>query len=136
MTSLATTWWPSLDPIGPASVTAFVAGGVFWMLAEVPTLARFQRQIVGVASILFIAFLYLSAAPVVMLAAFDVWGLKYKRFPGYSDFIGNYVVMAVGLILAIKVCGRARHVAIGFGIVFACLIAGEVFGFVFQFLGG
>ena len=48
----------------------------------------------------------------------------------------HYVVMAVGLILANKVCGRARHVAIGYGIVFACLIAGEVFGFVFQFLGG
>lgn len=126
MTSVATIWWPSLDLVGPASVGALAAVSVAWMLMELPALERFQRQIVGVASILFVAFVYVSAAPLVGLNVLDVWHLKYKRFPDYSDYVANYIVIAVGLTLAIKVRKRARHVAIGFGVVFVGLIAAEV----------
>ncbi len=38
MPILATTWWPSSDPIGPASVTALLVASVCWVLAEVSEL--------------------------------------------------------------------------------------------------
>jgi hypothetical protein len=123
---IATLWWPSLNPIGSASVFALVAALVSWSLSEWSVLRRHQTAVVIVSAVLFITFLLVSAAPVIALIPFDVFNLKYRRFPNLDDYLGNYIVMAVGLLLALKLRRMSRDAGLVLCVIFAAIITIEL----------
>lgn len=106
MEIVATMWLPSLDPVGPASAFAVIAAAVCWILVESPALRRFQTPAIVDAAILFIGCMLGSAAPTPVLSPLDAFYMRYRRFPNLDDYLGNWVVMAVGLVLSLKLRRR------------------------------
>jgi hypothetical protein len=130
MPLLATLWWPSLDPIGPASIFAVAIVCIAWVLAEIPALFRFRAPILIVSLVLFGSFLVVSAAD---LSAFEPLHLpiKYRRFPDLSDYLANYLFLAVGVIFGFKLRRLgdiSRRVGRTVVIVFGTFILAEIFG--------
>jgi len=133
---IATLWSPSLNPLGSALLLAVVAVLLCWTFSEWSSSRRFQKVIVIASAGLFLGFLFLSAAPVIALLPFDVWNLKHRRFPGFGDYLGNYIVMSVGLLLALKLRTTSRGVAVILAAVFALIIIVEVGGIAYWRFAG
>ncbi len=129
MPLVATSWWPKLDPIGPASFMAVVVATIVLILAEAPLLRRYQTRVIVIAAILLLACLFVSAAPTLALVPLDFLSLKYRRFPDLDDCIGNWILMTVGLVLSAKLKHRALRALLM--VVFGILIAGEFGGQVY-----
>ena len=64
------------------------------------------------------------AAPVTVLYPFS-FGLKDRRFPDLDDFLANWLLMTVGLLLALKVWNREPEISVIFGTIFGVMVAGE-----------
>ncbi len=128
---LGTLWFPSLNPIGPASICAVIVAGVCWILAEWPDLHPVRRGMIVASALFLLVWLMVSAAPVVALAPFDVLSLKHRRFPDLADFLGNYTVMATGFLLALKLRKQDPFVGVLFIALFGAVIAVEVGGLVY-----
>jgi xanthine/uracil permease len=128
MAIVATFWLPSLDPVGSASVLAAIAAAVCWVLVELPALRRFQTQVIVGAAILFIGFMLVSSAPIIVHAPLYGFLMKVRRFPNLDDYLGNWIVMAVGLVLSLKLQRREHRGSVGLAVLFGLLIAGELAG--------
>lgn len=129
----ATTWWPRLDPVGPASIFAVTTVVIAWTLAEIPALSRFRAPVLISSLILFGGFLIVSAAN---LFAFEPLHLriKHRRFPDLDDYLANYLLLAVGIIFGFKLTRlgvRLRAVGAAVIIVFAAFILAEICGMVY-----
>jgi len=130
MPLFATIRWPSLDPIGPASIFAVSTVCIAWVLVEIPALSRFRAPILIASLLLFGAFLVVSAAN---LFAFEPLNLhiKYKRFPDLDDYLANYLFLAVGVIFGYKLRHLgvvSRSVGAIVIVVFVAFILAEVHG--------
>ena len=128
MAIIATFWMPSLNPVGSASVLAVVAAAVCWILVELPALRRLQTQAIVGAAILFIGLMLVSSAPVIVHAPLNGFLIKVRRFPNLDDYLGNWIVMAVGLVLSLKLRRREPRGRVGLAVLFGLLIAGELAG--------
>src|SRR3954463_12651448 len=98
MRMLATSWEPSLNPFGPASLFALGAAGLTWFLIDWRALGRFRAAIIIFALVAFGVFLVVSAANIVAFEPLHL-RIKYRRFPDFDDYLANCIVLAVGLVL-------------------------------------
>ena len=125
---IATLWLPSLDPVGPASVFAAMVAAVCWISAELPVLRRLQiHAIVGSAGFL-LGCVLVSDAPVVFHPPLDLTHKTFRCFPSLDDYLGNWIVLSVGLVLSLKLLRRRARGAVALTILFGLLIAGELVG--------
>jgi hypothetical protein len=95
---LATTYTPDTALVGLASVIALLASFTLCIFAEKAKTPSAQYRIRLISIVGFLVFLFLSAADIGLLTYFDLW--KARRFPDLSDYIGNHIFMAVGLVMA------------------------------------
>src|SRR3954468_3458729 len=125
MRMLATSWEPSLNPFGPASLFALGASGVTWFLIDWRALARFRTVIVFFALIVFSVFLVVSAANIVAFEPLHLF-TKHRRFPDFDDYLANYIVLAVGLVFSFKLIRRPMGWVRDIGIVLTVVCCGVV----------
>ena len=129
MNALATAWTPTLNPIGIGSITALVLAIFFLILADHSRFEGIQFYTINTAGITFLLFLFISAAPLFALDPLDILNLKYRRFPNVNDYIGNYIIIAIGFILALRLIkNKKRYSGTIFVSLFAILIFVEFIG--------
>jgi hypothetical protein len=134
MSMLATTWEPSLNPLGPASLFALGAAGLTWFLIDWRAKARFRAVIILFALVIFGAFLVVSAANIVAFEPLHL-RIKLRRFPDFDDFLGNWIVLAVGLVFSFKLIRRpmgwVRDVGLLLTVVWCGVVLAELVGSVY-----
>jgi hypothetical protein len=96
------------------------------ILAEKAKTPSTQYRIRLISILGFLVFLFLTAADIGLLTYFDLW--KARRFPDLSDYIGNHIFMAVGIIMAWRLFRTKqgnRYVGGFFLVLFMILILAE-----------
>jgi hypothetical protein len=107
MLGFATLWWPSLDPFGPTLVAAVVVVAMTWVLAELPATLRVRAPLLVTGLLLFSALLVVFPADLIALSPFHLY-VKGRRFPGFSDYLANYLLLGAAMVFALKLA-RVRR---------------------------
>jgi hypothetical protein len=138
MNMLATSWEPSLNPVGAASLFAFGAASLTWFLVDWSALARFRIAIIFASLLVFVAFLVVSAANI---AAFEPLHLaiKHRRFPDFDDYLANWILLTVGLVFNFKLIRRpiswVRDIGLVLTVVWGGVVLAEIFGTIYWYYG-
>jgi len=139
VTMLATIWEPGLNPIGPASMFALGTTALAWVLADWVALSRVRTVIILLSLGLFSVFLVVSAANLVALEPLHL-GIKRRRFPDFDDYLANYILLAVGTVLGLKLIRRpmgwVRDIGIVLTFVWCGVIVAEACGTIYWSCGG
>lgn len=109
-------------------MNAAVTGIFFWMLVELKQLRRYQVEIVLVYSVASVIHLLQSRAPVIGLGYFPERG-----FPDFSDFLGNYIIFAFGLVLAAKLRHNAPKIGVVLLTFFGVLVVSEAGAWIYSY---
>jgi hypothetical protein len=138
MSMLATSWEPSLNPVGAASLFALGAATLAWVLVDWPALARFKPAVIFASLLVFVAFLVLSAANIVALEPLHL-SIKRRRFPDFDDYLANCILLAVGLLFSFKLIRRpiswVRDIGLVLTVVWCGAVLAEVFGTIYWYYG-
>jgi len=126
MGALATFWWPSLDPIGPASVLAVLIGAsliaIVWGLGK--SCPQFSRTLEWIAPFFFLALSAVKEGSPVLHA----WWRGWAR-PDAPDFVAGVIYLALGFGFALanlrqaSLLQRLNGIALTF--VFGSFVVGE-----------
>jgi hypothetical protein len=89
---------PDTGLVGSASVFTLLTSITLCIFAEKAKSPSTQNRIGLISIVGFLVFLFLSAADIGLLTYFDLW--KTRRFPDLSDYIGNHIFMAMGMVMS------------------------------------
>jgi hypothetical protein len=123
MPSLATLWWPSLDPFGPTLAAALAVVFVAWILVEIPATSRIRGPLLVACLVVFGGLMLVFPADLVALSPVHLH-IKYRRFPDLSDYLGNYLLLGAAVVFALKLARLRRPWWQEIGIVSTVVIAG------------
>jgi hypothetical protein len=103
---LATMWFPSLNPVGTASVSAFGVGLLGLILTE--RWKRIDFNLGRAVLIVIVPFLLLGCVVYskIALGAFQELDLSFswqnRTFPDAVDYCANYVYLAFGFVISLR----------------------------------
>ena len=119
----ATLWWPSLQPFGPTLALAVAVVALAWVLVEIPSTSHIRGPLLLASLVVFSTLVVVLPADLLALSPLNLH-IKYKRFPGLSDYLANYLLVAVAAVFALKLVRMKRPWWQEVGMVFLAASAG------------
>lgn len=98
---VATLHSPNLDLIGAFSAVSLIVAAVAWLVMDLPVLDQVKVKSVYGSLTVITGLLLVSDAPVVMFLPLVIF-FHDRYFPNAEDYFGNFVLMAVALVVAYR----------------------------------